>query len=374
MGRPSHKASTGVRHIWQHIKRLWRSKIAFRIAATYLALLLLVVIVLPWLPLPYLPSDFDLANPFLRPFEAAATPEGAPHLLGTDKLGRDVLSSCLYGARTAFFISVPVMVLATLLGLAIGIAAGYFQDHRWSMTRKNLLLLGLGLAGFAYYVIFLPIQLNKLELGMAAILQSYATYLVLLVLLWLILSLLQRLLPYWRKKVTIPVDQLAMRLVEGLSTIPRFVLILVLASFTPPSVLLLSIILVCTLWTNIARLARAEMMRINQLPYFEAAQSIGMPTGQLLWRHALPNLLGPLLIAFAFGLGGLLALESTLSFLNIGVPTTLVSWGRLIATIHSNTSAWWVVVFPGAFLTTTVLSLYTCSHYLTKILTINKSN
>jgi peptide/nickel transport system permease protein len=363
-----------VRYIWQHIKRLWRSKIAFRVAASYLALLLLVVTVLPWLPLPYLPAHLDLKNTFLPPFEATATPEGAPHLLGTDKLGRDVLSICLYGARTAFLISVPVMLLATLLGLAIGIAAGYFGNHKLSITGKSVMLFVLGLAGFAYYGIFLPLQLNKLGLGLAATLKSYATYAVLLVILWLIMSLLQRRLPYLQKQVTVPVDQLAMRLVESLSTIPRFVLILVLASFTPPSVLLLSIILVCTLWTNIARLARAEMMRINQLPYFEAAQSIGVSTGQLLWRHALPNLLGPLLVAFTFGLGGLLALESTLSFLNIGVPTTLISWGRLIATIHSNTSAWWVVVFPGAFLTTTVLSLYTCSHYLTNIFSKNKCN
>lgn len=186
-------------------------------------------------------------------------------------------------------------------------------------------------------------------------------------LLWSILTLLQPRVAYLQHKVAIPVDQMVIRLIEGLSTIPRFVLILALASFMPPSVVLLSLILVLTLWTNVARLARAEMMRIRELPYFEAAQSIGVPTGQLLWRHAMPNLLGPVLVAFTFGLGSLLALESTLSFLNIGVPTTLVSWGRLIATIRSNTSAWWVVAFPGAFLTLTVLSLYTCSHYFTGI-------
>ena len=97
------------------------------------------------------------------------------------------------------------------------------------------------------------------------------------------------------------------------------------------------------------------------------ARSMGLNTRQLIWRQAMPNLLGPVLVAFTFGLGGLLALESTLSFLNIGVPTTLVSWGRMIADIRSNLAAWWLVAFPGGLLTLTILALYTCSHYLSKI-------
>lgn len=360
-----------MKQVWQNIVSLWHRKTAFRIAAGYLILLLALVLVLPLLPLPYAPNELDLARTFQRPFEPATAPDQAWHLLGTDGVGRDVLSNMLYGARTALLISVPVMLLATLLGLALGAGAGFYANRGFTMRSSSLLLLLLGILFFAYYGFYLPLQVISMDLGATALIGSFVTCALLFMLLFGFLMLLHKRVVFLQKRIAVPVDQLVLRLMEGLSTIPRFVLILVLASFMPPSVVLLSMILVLTIWPNVARLARAEMLRIKQLPYFEAAKSIGLSPNQLLWRHALPNLLGPVLVAFTFGLGSLLALESTLSFLNIGVPTTLVSWGRMIASIRSNTSAWWLVTFPGGFLTLTVLAFYTCSHYLTLIFSKN---
>ncbi|GAB3528164.1 hypothetical protein GCM10027443_05720 [Pontibacter brevis] len=353
-----------MRQVWQNILYLWRSKIAFQLAGGYLLLLLALVLVLPFLPLSYAPNELDLAHTFQPPFEAAVPLNQARHLLGTDGVGRDVLSNMLYGARTALLISVPVMLLATLMGLALGAGAGYYADRGLRVRSSSLILLLPGIWCFCYYGIYLPLQVVHLNLGITPLAVSFLAGALLLMLLFGLFMLLHKKETFMHRKVAVPVDQLVLRLIEGLSTIPRFVLILVLASFLPPSVPLLSAILVLTLWTGVARLARAEMLRIKQLPYFEAAKSIGLSSKQLLWRHALPNLAGPVLVAFTFGLGGLLALESTLSFLNIGVPTTLVSWGRIISNIRTNTSAWWLVAFPGAFLTFTVLALYTCSHYL----------
>ncbi|MFD2999494.1 ABC transporter permease [Pontibacter toksunensis] len=355
-----------MKQIWQHIIYLWRHKIGFKAAAAYLLLLLLLTTVLPWLPLPYEPNYSDVAHVYQSPFESAIVSNKARHLLGTDSMGRDVLSNTMYGARNALLISVPVMLLATLVGLVLGAGAGYYANRGYSMCAGSLLLLLLCILCFSYYGIYLPIQVAGMGLGGTALAGSLLTCLLLLMLLFVIFVLLHYKTNFLQLQVTVPVDLMVLRLIEGLSTVPRFVLILVLASFIPPSVVLLSLILVFTLWTAVARLARAEMLRIKQLPYFEAAQSIGLSSGQLLWRHALPNLSGPVLVAFTFGLGGLLALESTLSFLNIGVPTHMVSWGRLIADIKSNTSAWWLVVFPGGLLSSTVLALYTCSHYLTQ--------
>jgi len=346
------------------VRRLWQQEAAFKGAALYLMLLLVLVLLLPWLPLSYAPNQLDLAHTLQAPFEGTAT---AAHWLGTDDLGRDVLSNILYGARTAFFISVPVMALSTLLGLVLGTSAGYFGAMGLRTSRKNLLLLVCTLLLLCYYGLYLPLQIQRLGLGVQMIFESLSVCIVLPMLLYGILKALYPYTPFLRASVAVPVDPAVLRLTEALSTIPRFVLILVLASFLPPSVLLLSLIIVLTLWTGTARLARAEMMRIKQLPYFEAAQSIGLNGRQLIWRQALPNLLGPVLVAFTFGLGGLLALESTLSFFNIGVPSTLVSWGRMIAKVRSNTSAWWLVVFPGAILSLTILALYTCNHYLSKI-------
>ena len=101
---------------------------------------------------------------------------------------------------------------------------------------------------------------------------------------------------------------------------------------------------------------------------FEAAISLGLTKKRLLVRHALPHLLGPVVVAFSFGLAGLLMLESTLSFLNIGVSTELVSWGRMIAGIRINTAAWWLVAIPGVVLSATVLALQTVSYYILRAL------
>ncbi|WP_162052559.1 ABC transporter permease [Pontibacter pamirensis] len=360
-----------MKQVWQNMVYLWRRKTAFRMAACYLMLLLLLALVLPLLPLPYGPDELDYAHTFQPPFEPTTAPDKARHLLGTDSVGRDVLSNILYGARTALLISVPVMLLATLLGLILGAGAGFYADRGFTMRRSSFCVLVLGMVCFCYYGFYLPIQITRVGLGATALAASLLTCALLLMLLSGFFVLLHKRVTSLRKRIAVPVDQMVLRLIEGLSTIPRLVLILVLASFLPPSVVLLSLILVLTIWTSVARLARAEMLRIKQLPYFEAAKSIGLSTNQLLLRHALPNLAGPVLVAFTFGLGGLLALESTLSFLNIGVPTTLVSWGRMIANIRSDTSAWWMVVFPGGFLTFTVLAFYTCSHYLTQIFSKN---
>lgn len=354
-----------MKRAWQDIKGLWKEYFFFRIAATYLGLLLLLVLLLPWLPLPYGPNNLDLAHIYQPPFADSGAADS--HLLGTDGLGRDVLANTLYGARTAFYISIPVMALAMLIGLALGTGAGFYGDKGFRTSRKNLLLFLLSLPFTAYYWLYLPVQLADLERGAPIYVRSFAAGAVGLVLLSAVLNLLHRHAAPLRYQVAVPVDQVVLRLTEAVATIPRFVLILVLASFMPPSVLVLTLLISLTAWMGIARLARAEMMRIRQLPYFETAISIGLGTRQLIWRQAMPNLLGPVLVAFTFGLGGLLALESTLSFLNIGVPATLVSWGRMIAEIRSNLAAWWLVAFPGGLLTLTILALYTCSHYLSKI-------
>ncbi|WP_276497008.1 ABC transporter permease [Pontibacter litorisediminis] len=353
-----------MRQIWLRIKGLWRSKWGFKLALLYLVLLIGLVMLLPWLPLPFAPNYLDLQHPFLAPFTSEAM--AADHLLGTDGLGRDLLANMLYGARTAFLISLPVMLLATTLGMALGTLAGYFGNTGLRQPVYRVLHWVIALPIFLYYGLHLPLKAYQQDDGFRYISFSLALLAGMLVLLWVLFSILQRWFSTWQREIPIPLDKGVMRLTEALTSIPRFVLILVLASFIPPSLPLLSLLLVLTLWPASARLSRAEMLRIRQLPYFEAAKSIGNRPVQLIWRHTLPNLIGPVLIAFTFGLGGLLALESTLSFLNIGVPSTLVSWGRTISGIRSNTSAWWLVALPGGMLSLTVLALYTCSYYFTR--------
>jgi peptide/nickel transport system permease protein len=121
-----------------------------------------------------------------------------------------------------------------------------------------------------------------------------------------------------------------------------------------------------TYWTEPARLIRAELLRIKTLNYIETAKALGLAEFYILIRHALPNALNSVIVAFTFGLTSLISLESTLSFLGIGVPTDIASWGRIVVGAKSNFSAWWLVVFPGILLIFTVLALQTCSNYLIK--------
>lgn len=351
---------------------VWRTALAFRLASGYLLLLAFLVLVLPWLPLPYSPNELDLDQVYARPFDwDQFSASGSFHWFGTDGLGRDLLANVLYGARTAFMLSLPVMLLAVLLGLLIGAIAGFYGNRRTSLSCSSALMLLLSVPAFFYYSLYLPSQLLLVKAPPADYLLSLAMSLAFpVILLFGVAPLLGR-FTFFCRRIHLPVDQLVLRLIEVNTSIPRLVLILVFAAIMPPTLPMLSLLLVLTFWTEPARLARAEMLRIRELPFFEAATGLGIPKRQLITHHALPHLLAPVLVAFSFGLAGLLMLESTLSFLNIGVSAELVSWGRIISGIRSNTAAWWLVVIPGVFLSGTVLALQICSYYILRA--INQS-
>jgi peptide/nickel transport system permease protein len=350
------------------IKEAWQAKRAFRVALVYLILLGVLILVLPFLPLPFNPNELDLEQVSRRPFDwSSYHPEQSFHWFGTDALGRDVLSNMLYGARTAFVISLPAMLLTTMLGILLGAAAGLYGDEKAAISRGRLLMLLISLAIFSYYGLYMPLQLVRLKFEFSALIHSFLLALVVPAVLLSVGAALLRRWSYFRKLIALPLDQLVLRLIEVLTSIPKLILLLVLAAFAPPSLLLLVLLLIFTYWTGTARLARAETMRIKEMLYFEAAISMGVPHFRLIYRHVLPNLLAPVMVSFVFGLASLMMLESTLSFLNIGVTSDLVSWGRTIAGIRSNTSAWWLVAFPGAFLSLTMLALQTCSYYLLKV-------
>jgi peptide/nickel transport system permease protein len=354
-----------MKHLFTLIKFTWQAAPAFRLALSFLLLLGLVAITLPWLPLPFQPNQLDLDAVYTRPFDWARFQEGKPfHWLGTDGLGRDLLSNLAYGARSAFAISLPVMLLASLLGLFLGACSGFYGDRRASISRGRKLMLIPALFALMFYGLYVPLQLSSLQAAPSDFWYTMLLAIIIPALLVLGIGALLKRMTYFRAKSSLPLDGLVLRLIEVEASIPRLILILALAALFPPTLTALSILLVLTFWTGSARLARAEMLRIRTLPFFEAATSLGVPESRLMVKHALPLLLPPVAVAFSFGLAGLLMLESTLSFLNIGVSTELVSWGRMIAGIRANTSAWWLVVIPGVTLSATVLALQTCSYYL----------
>jgi peptide/nickel transport system permease protein len=112
-------------------------------------------------------------------------------------------------------------------------------------------------------------------------------------------------------------------------------------------------------WTGIAQFVRAELLRIRRQEYIEAAQALGFSDRRILFRHALPNALTPVLITVAFGIAGAVLLESFLSFLGIGLAAESVTWGTMLNLARYQFNAWWLAVFPGLaiFFTVTLFNL-----------------
>jgi len=149
------------------------------------------------------------------------------------------------------------------------------------------------------------------------------------------------------------------RLFELWASIPPFFLIITAAAFFPPSVFTVMVIIGLTSWVGIARLTRSQFLQVRSYDYVSAARSLGYSNLRIMFRHILPNAIGPILIPAAFGIAGAILAESGLSFLGIGVPAEAITWGALLAGARSNAAAWWLVVMPGLaiFFTVTLYNL-----------------
>jgi peptide/nickel transport system permease protein len=156
-----------------------------------------------------------------------------------------------------------------------------------------------------------------------------------------------------------PADLALSRLFELMLAIPTFFLIITVAAVFKPSIYLIMVILGLTGWVGIARLIRSEFLRVRAMDYVAAAQVLGASDARIMARHILPNAIAPVLVSMSFGVASAILTESGLSFLGIGVPAHLVTWGSILAVAQSNTTAWWLAVFPGAaiFVTVTAYNL-----------------
>jgi peptide/nickel transport system permease protein len=153
------------------------------------------------------------------------------------------------------------------------------------------------------------------------------------------------------------IDRLAMALTDVLLSVPRLVLLLVCASLWRPGTATVVIVLVATGWMGVARMIRAEILGIRARPYIESANALGLGTWRTLFRHALPNALGPAIVATTLGVGNAILLESGLSFLGLGIQPPAPSWGNMIAGGRDLiVTAPWVAIAPGLALALTVLA------------------
>jgi len=207
---------------------------------------------------------------------------GAFHLLGTDRLGRDVWTRLAYGARVSLAVGTLAVVLSVVIGVGVGAAAGLARG--WP-SRALLALTDFALA------------------------------------------------------------------------VPRVVLLLLLAALWTPSVTLVVLVLGITGWMPLARLVYGETRGLLVRPFAESALALGAGWARLLTRHLLPNLLTPIVVAAALGVGNAILLEAGLSFLGLGVQPPAASWGNMIAAGRDALmDAPWIAGAPGVALVLVVVA------------------
>lgn len=155
------------------------------------------------------------------------------------------------------------------------------------------------------------------------------------------------------------VDTVLMRLVDGALAIPRlFLLLLVLAAWEGVPIVALIVLIGATGWFGTSRLVRSEVLRLREELYVQAAGALGASRRRVIFRHLLPNAVGPVLVAATLDVGDVILLEAGLSFLGLGIQPPTPSWGGMIFDSKEVlASAPWTGLFPGLAIVLTVLSV-----------------
>ena len=326
-------------------------------------------------PIPYAPEDIDPANlNFVSPsdpqYRIDETGEKTDmtnqyrHWLGTDKIGRDLLSGLLHGTQTTLVIGLISMGIAALIGIFMGIVSGFFGNTRLMLSRARIWFLLFGIfLGYFYGFIATEWRVTEaIEDGRNPYFIIFLKYLILITtpILFFILGKSFERSTFLSKKIPVPVDSIVVKTIEIIYSVPGLLLLIVIAgSLEERSLTMVMVIIGILSWTGIARVTRAEVLRIKQESYIESAQALGLKDSTIIFRHILPNALGPVFVIIAFGMASAVLMESTLSFLGIGVPEEVVTWGSMLNIAFENhaTDKLWLVVTPGLAIFT-IITIY----------------
>ena len=151
-------------------------------------------------------------------------------------------------------------------------------------------------------------------------------------------------------------DSVIMRITDMVLCFPTFFLILAVIAFLEPSIWNIMIVIGLTSWMGVARLVRAELLSLRRREFVQAAISLGVAGPRMVWRYLLPNAMGPILVSAVLGVAGAVLVESSLSFLGLGVQPPDPSWGNILTEGKDNIQiAWWLSVYPGLAILITVL-------------------
>ncbi len=153
------------------------------------------------------------------------------------------------------------------------------------------------------------------------------------------------------------VDTLISRVIDTLMAFPIIALLIVLAAVLGPSLVTTIVVIGFTGWARFARVVRADVMSLKQQDFVTAAQASGVGNWRIIWRHLLPNVMGPVIVLASLGIGGIIILESALSFLGLGIRPPNPSWGTTLADGRAFILRFpHIAFFPGLMIVITVLA------------------
>jgi peptide/nickel transport system permease protein len=244
------------------------------------ALALVAALAAPWVA-PASPTAGDLAARLKPPMWQEAALAGRP--LGTDLLGRDVLSRLIWGARISLVIAVAATALGATVGSVIGLVSGYYRGR---------------------------------------------------------------------------LDRVVTKVIDVQLAFPFVLLAIAVIAVAGPSVPVLVVVLAIGAWVAHARIVRGLVLSLRERDYVQAAVALGARTPRVLFRHLLPEILSVIVVLATFDVGRIIILESTLSFLGLGVQPPTPSWGSDLrdAAVYVR-QAWWTATFPGLAIMIVVLGL-----------------
>ena len=153
-------------------------------------------------------------------------------------------------------------------------------------------------------------------------------------------------------------DAVMMRLVDIIYALPFTIFVILLMVFLGRNIILLFVAIGAVEWLTMARIVRSQIMSLKKMEFIEAARSLGYSHKRIIFRHLLPNALGPIIVYTTLTIPAVMLLEAFLSFLGLGVQPPMSSWGTLIKDgAEKMEEYWWLLVFPGALFSLTLFSL-----------------
>jgi peptide/nickel transport system permease protein len=285
-----------------------------------------------------------LSNPtaeLLRPDEIPAL---GVYLFGTDELGRDVFARMLQGAWVSLTVGFVAVGISVLVGILMGGLSGYYGEKTVRVNHvlvSFVLLAGTGLLASGNFAA--GAVLCFIAFGLAALPRN---------------KLLGR--HAWTRFLfagTFSVDTLIMRFVDIMLCFPSFFLILTVVALLPPSIYNIMIVIGLTSWEGTARFVRAEFLSLREQDFVTAARALGVKDLRIIFRHMVPNAIGPVLVSATIGIAGAILTEAGLSFLGFGVPPPHATWGNILSDGKNYIfDAPWLTFVPGFAILIVVLS------------------